>query len=193
MKYKLFIFFLIIGSSYNHTGFSETRNSQIIQGPFKTDLYLNGEIYFTRKEDNNTTIIQKCYPITFFLKYTKNNVVKQEKVAQYTQNGGCPEVRSVFFGNLYNKKYIFVMIIWDSDHDGVGMKGDFYQTYAYTKNKEGILSLDKTISDDELLSGFEGYDNCKSDINPEGIKDCYETYKYKTAAEVKKYLKQKYQ
>lgn len=84
------------------------------------------------------------------------------------------------------------MVIWDSNHPGIGMRGDLYQTYAYTKNTKGILTLDKMILEDDHLSGFEGDNNCKSDVNPEGDTNCYINYKYKTAADVKKYLKQKY-
>lgn len=55
-----------------------------------------------------------------------------------------------------------------------------------------LLSFDKKISDDKNLSGFNGDNNCKTDLNPDGDTDCYKNYKYKTAADIKKYLKQKY-
>lgn len=185
-------FLILIGLFYNISGFAEISDNQIIQGPFKTSLYPNGKIYFTRKEEDQNTIEQKCYPISFFLENVQNGVVQKEKIDQYEEDGGCPEIKSVFFSNIKNKKYIFVMVVWDSNHAGIGMNGDLYQTYAYTKNDKGILSFDKKISDDKNLSGFEGYDNCKTDINPEGVKDCDVSYKYKTAADIKKYLKQKY-
>ncbi|MDI2112922.1 hypothetical protein [Commensalibacter nepenthis] len=84
------------------------------------------------------------------------------------------------------------MVVWDSKHLKIGIDGDSYQTYVYTKNQQGILSLDKVISDDDNLSSFEGDNNCKNDINPDSDDDGYVKYKYKTTADIKKYLKQKY-
>ncbi|EHD13577.1 hypothetical protein CIN_17690 [Commensalibacter intestini A911] len=185
-------FLILIGLFYNISGFAQISDTKIVQGPFKTSLYPNGKIYFTRKEDDQNTIVQQCYPISFFLENVQNGAVQKEKIDQYEEDGGCPEIKSVFFSIIKNQKYIFVMVVWDSKHAGAGTYGDVYQTYAYTKNDKGILSLDKNISDDENLSGFNGDNNCKSDLNPDGDTDCYKNYKYKTAADIKKYLKQKY-
>lgn len=188
----LISFFVLIGLFYNISGFAQISDNQIVQGPFKTSLYPNGKIYFTRKEEGQNTIEQKCYPISFFLENVQNGAAQKQKIDQYDEEGGCPEIKSVFFSNIKNQKYIFVMVVWDSYHAGIGTHGDVYQTYAYTKNDKGMLSLDKAISNDNNLSGFNGEDNCKTDINPDGVRNCYENYKYKTAADIKKYLKQKY-
>jgi len=193
MKQKILIRFLVlIGVVYNTIGFAKAMPEKIIQGPFETALYPNGKIYFTREDDDENAVVQTCHPISFLLEKNQNSLQQKEKIDLYEEEGGCPEIKSVFFGNIRNKKYILVMVSWDSKHLGAGTDGEFYQTYAYTKNKEGILSLDRIISDDGNLSGFEGGNNCKSDINPDGDDDCYMKYKYKTAADVKKYLKQKY-
>ncbi|WP_271789606.1 hypothetical protein [Commensalibacter communis] len=185
-------FLVLIGVVYSIIGFAQAMPEKIIQGPFKTALYPNGKIYFTREDEDENAAVQTCHPISFFLEKNQNNLQQKDKIDFYEVDGECPEIKSVFFGNIHNKKYIFVMVIRNSNHPGAGMDGDFYQIYAYTKNKEGILSLDRIISGDGNLSGFDGGRDCKSYANPDGNDDCYVNYKYKTAADVKKYLKQKY-
>lgn len=103
-------------------------------------------------------------------------------VDKYDVNGGDPEIVSVFFAKVHNKKYIFTIIKWRDYHAALQMNGYDYQIYAYTINNLGKLRLDKEISNDPNLSGNEGeFDG----------KDVF--FKYKTAAEVKRYLKLKYQ
>lgn len=186
MRQKLLIsFFILTGLFYNNIGFSQTTNNQIIQGPYKTSLYPEGKIYFQKTNDFEN-------PISFIVDYNVDGKNIKYIVDKYSHEGAAPEIKSVFFGTIHHKQYIFVMIVWSVNHSGIGMRGNVYQIYAYAKNNKGILSLDKQISNDDNLSGMDGYENCKAVANPDGVVNCAVSFKYKTAAEVKKYLKQTY-
>lgn len=73
---------------------------------------------------------------------------------------------------------------WEHHLFGVGIDNDEYETNAYTKNKDGKLAIDPDISGDPNFEGIDGI--VDDDEHPRRY------YKYKTAAEVKRYLKKKY-
>lgn len=55
-------------------------------------------------------------------------------VAEYSVEGGNPNVDSLFFYK-YNKKLNIITIVhWDINHRGIGTYGRLYQIYAYEKN-----------------------------------------------------------
>lgn len=81
-------FLILIGLFYNISGFAQISDNQIVQGPFKTSLYPNGKIYFTKKEEDQNTNVQKCYLISFFLENVQNGAVQKEKIDQYEEDGG---------------------------------------------------------------------------------------------------------
>lgn len=178
---KLITTIYILGClTYSFTSHAQTVPNEAIQGPFKTDLYPDGKIYF--EKENDATPDDSCQTIAFMLEYKQDNHIKKEKIDEYVENGGCAQIASVFFVKIHNKSYIFVMQKWEIKAYQVGV--DFYETYAYSKNKEGNLVVDKKISRDPNFSGMDGI--VDDDENPRRY------YKYKTAA-IKKYLKQKYQ
>lgn len=182
---------MFLGVGYNCAyAQDDIKKDGIVSGPFKTDLFSEGKIYFIKRDDDKA--MEGCDNISFMLEYKRDNQVKKEKIDHYTEDGGCPEIESVFFEKLRNKEYVFVMVVWHQNHQGAGVYGEDYQTYAYTKNGKGILSLDRKISKDKNLSGFEGGVDCINDSNPNGDDHCEKTYKYKTAAALKAYLKKKY-
>lgn len=154
----------------------EDTTHKIIQGPFKTSLFQNGEIYFEGGEDH----VNNCQPIKFMLRYKDNNYFKIVKVDEYDAYF-CPELLSVFFYKLQNRQYIFTML--KSEIINVGREDDMdsYEIHAYTKNDQGILVKDEKISKDPAFFGEEGMEAGKK-----------VTFKYKTAADVKQYLKKKY-
>ncbi|CAI3940936.1 unnamed protein product [Commensalibacter communis] len=168
---------------YSFISYAQTATNEVIQGPFKTDLYPGGKIYFVK--ENDATPDDKCQTIAFMLEYKQNNQLKKEKIEEYEENGGCVELASVFFAKIHNKSYIFVMQKWEHSMPAIGLYGNSYEIHAYTKNKEGKLVMDTNISGDPNFSGTDG-------TVDEGMHHMRH-YKYKTAAEVKKYLKQKYQ
>lgn len=63
-----------------------------------------------------------------------------------------------------------------------GIDTDEYRITAYSKNSNSVLVKDKKISDNPKFVGNDGlYHNTNV------------TFKYKTAADVKRYLREKYQ
>lgn len=170
-KYLILLGFLLF--SYN----SYAQDNKIIQGPFKTDLFQNGEIYFEKGQQN----INECHSIDFILKYKNNDQLKITKIDEYEIAPFCPELLSVFFYKLHNKQYIFTITKTHCDTLPEHVDMDLYQIFAYTKNNNGVLVKDKKISDNPDLIGEEGLQFNKK-----------VTFKYKTAADVKRYLKEKY-
>lgn len=163
----------------SNTGYAqENKASEIIQGPFKTDLFPGGEIFFEKGKPD----INNCQPTRFILKYKDNNQIKIENIDEYGSDPFCPELVSVFFYKLHDKRYIFTII---KRHINVGMEGidtDEYRITAYSKNSNSVLVKDKKISDNPKFVGNDGLYHNKN-----------VTFKYKTAADVKRYLRQKYQ
>lgn len=88
---------------------------------------------------------------------------------------------SVFFYKIHNKKHIVTIIKWRDYHQALKINGYDYQIYAYSINKLDKLALNKQVSNDPNLSGSDGEYNGK---------DVF--FKYKTASDVKRYLKYKY-
>ncbi|CAI3927563.1 unnamed protein product [Commensalibacter communis] len=185
-KLQYFLLFSIVSIFCGNSNLSyaqETQQNDIIQGPFKTSLYPEGKIYFVK--ENDATPDDRCQMIAFMLEYKQDHIVKKEKIDEYEENGGCVEVASVFFDKIHNKPYIFVMQKWEhSFPPAIQMGSDSYEIRAYTKNKEGKLVIDADVSADPNFEGIDGI--VDDDVNPE------RHYKYKTAADVKRYLKKKY-
>lgn len=164
---------------FSNTGYAQDNKAgDIIQGPFKTDLFPGGEIFFENGQQN----INECHSIDFILKYKNNNQFKITKIDEYEIDPFCPELLSVFFYKLHNQQYIFTIIKRHFDVLTEHVDMDSYDILAYTKNNNGVLVKDKKISDNPDLTGEEGLQFNKK-----------VTFKYKTAADVKRYLRQKYQ
>lgn len=73
----------------SNTGYAqENKASEIIQGPFKTDLFPGGEIYFERGKLD----INSCQPTKFILQYKNNNQIKIENIDEYGSDPFCPEL-----------------------------------------------------------------------------------------------------
>lgn len=182
MKKLIFIIFFSLFLSNNI--FAQYQDNQklpfIIHGPFATPLYENGKIYFEKTLDEN-------YPINFVLEYFKSNEKNKFIIDRYAADGAniieLPEkdidmeVVSVFFYTIQKEDYIFTLVRRGVIHKGIGLYGDAYKVYAYTKDKDGILKLDEKIANDNNLSGIEGISNWKETH-----------FKYKTVKEIKKYI-----
>ncbi|WP_392562452.1 hypothetical protein RHO12_02935 [Orbus sturtevantii] len=150
------------------------QNDPIMHGPFKTNLYNDGELYFEQTSNFE-------YPINFVLKYQCDREIKKYIIDRYSHNGGVPEIESLFFYKINEVPYVFTIVLWNINHRGIGTYGQYYQVYGYKKNNGNILIKDETIEYDNNLSGIEGSDNGEESH-----------FKYKTAAEVKKYIKETY-
>lgn len=86
----------------------------------------------------------------------------------------------MFFVNIQNVKNIVVLISWHQEHRAEQISGDLYQVYGYSF-ENGKIIPNKKITNDPILSGEDG------EFNGEALH-----FKYQTAYEIKKYLKNKY-
>lgn len=103
MLQRLLISFIILtGLLYNNAvGFAQTTNNQILQGPFKTNLYPNGQIYFQKTNDFEN-------PINFIVDYNVDGKNKKYIVDSYPRAGAAPEIKSVFL-ELFIINSIFLL------------------------------------------------------------------------------------
>lgn len=90
MSYLKFFIFLGVFFTPLNSHAQNDKELEIIQGPFKTDLFPEGEIYFQKTND-------KIKPVDFILKYQKNGKFIKYITDQYEVNGGDPEIVSVCF------------------------------------------------------------------------------------------------
>ena len=149
--------------------------TSIVHGPFKTDLYPHGEIYFEQED-------KEYSPVNFILAVTESEDENAKfLIDHYAHDGSSPNIETVFFYSVHGVKNIFVIVSWSSIHRGEGVHGKFYEIYSYYKNTEGYLVLNEEIKSDMNLRGFDGY-----------MKSGSIDFDYKTANEVKKYIRQHY-
>jgi len=173
LKKLYFLYFIFCLLLFSTTAISQ-QNDTIIHGPFETNLYNHGELYFEKTSNFE-------YPVNFVLKYRCDKGVKKYIIDRYSHNGGIPEISSLFFHKINGISYIFTIVIWNINHRGIGTYGQYYQVYGYKKNNEGILIKDEIFEYDNNLSGIDGSDN--------GLES---HFKYKTATDVKKYINKTY-
>ncbi|CAI3934215.1 MULTISPECIES: hypothetical protein [Commensalibacter] len=61
----------LAGLIYSFLGYAQVSPNEIIQGPFKTNLYSEGKIYF--EKENDATPDDSCQTVAFMLEYKKDN------------------------------------------------------------------------------------------------------------------------
>ncbi len=98
--------------------------------------------------------------------------------ARYSIEGGNPFVESLFFDRIDGKPNVFVIVSWQINNRGEGTYGKLYQVYAYNTNFDGALIVNPLISNDSHMTGIDGIEHGEQSY-----------FQYKTAADVKKYLK----
>ena len=98
--------------------------------------------------------------------------------AQYSIEGGAPNVDSLFFLNLDGKPNIFTIVHWDVNSRGIGTYGKYYQVYAYTTDEQGRLVENKSVTDNSAMTGMDGYQEGEESLFP-----------YKTASAVRSFFK----
>jgi len=131
----------------------------IAQGPFNLKGAENVSIKYIR--DDVLKIIREDENSSDVIDSIKNH------------NDTAPVVRTVFFMRIASKMNVVSLISWGGDMN----EGDYYKVYAYTYDKKGLLHLNKILSEDPRLSGY----------NTEKV-----SFKYKNAAAIKKYILEKY-
>lgn len=116
------------------------------------------------------------YPIVLdFYRVTREGCRKTE-FARYPIEGGSPTVESIFFMPLHGRVNVFSIVAWDINNRGDGTYGRLYQVYAYFLDKNGVLVENTRVSEDNSMTGIDGYAH--------GAKS---KFRYGTASDVKRY------
>ena len=157
----------IVGFSLLISSFYAIAQPNIVQGPFKLDE--EATVYIKSESDVN-------YPLAIY--YESNG--KSHKVESYETDGDEPHVETVFFTKLENKKNVIVLVSWHQKHPAEGMDGISYQVFGYTYDTS-VLSVNPLVKNDQNLNGLDGEFDGKQ-LN----------FRYKSAAEIKQYLKSHY-
>lgn len=95
-------------------------------------------------------------------------------------DGDTPNVDTVFFMKIRNEKNAVVLISWHQLHQAESINGKFYQVYAYKYSNDSLF-INDMITKDPALNGMDG------EMNGEEVH-----FKYKSAASIKRYIKNKY-
>lgn len=120
------------------------------------------------------------YPLVLdFYRPTKRGCVKTE-FARYSIEGGAPTVESIFYMPLRGRINVFSIVAWDINNRGDGTYGRFYQVYAYYFDGNGVLVENRCVSEDDSMSGVDGYAQGRES-----------KFRYGTASDVKKYWRSK--
>jgi len=139
----------------------------IIHGPFNIDK--NSRVYIKTENDIN-------HPVGLYLE--RNN--KSYKIDSYETNGNVPNIDTVFFIKLNQVKNIVILASWHQKHRAEKINVDMYKIYGYSYKNHRLIP-NKSITNDPKLQGQNG------DFNGE-----YLHFKYKNAASIKEYLKDKF-
>ncbi|WP_321786552.1 hypothetical protein [Paraburkholderia sp. J94] len=140
-------------------------------GVYSADKIYKNSVVSIEKNDADQTINLSIY---------RSNSDGCEKTifAKYTIEGGAPNVDSLFFLNLEGRQNIFTIVHWDVNSRGVGTYGKYYQVYAYVADGQGRLIENKSVVDNGVMTGMDGYQ--------EGQET---TFPYKTAGAVRAFFK----
>jgi len=180
MVKRIYILCIIFNLFFSSFVFSQ-QNDTIIHGPFNISWCNDGQFYFEENTDLE-------YPINFILECGGDKKIIDQYYVDGANfitlsNGQKPDmnIESVFFEKVGLKKHLFVIIKRNITHRALGINGDDYRVYAYENDSQNIIQLDKHIMTDSNLWGFEGESDGEESH-----------FKYKTAADVKKYINETY-
>ena len=140
---------------------------EVVQGPFKID----GEkvIYFQREPNPD-------FPLGLYY----DSGTKKTQVDKYEMDGDTPKIDTVFFMKIHNVKNVVVLISWHQLHQAESINGNTYQVYTYKYSNDSLI-LNDVITKDPTLNGMDG------EFNGDEVH-----FKYKDAASIKQYIKNKY-
>ncbi|MDN7425893.1 hypothetical protein [Burkholderia sp. AU45388] len=116
------------------------------------------------------------YPIVLDLYQSTKCGCEKAEFARYSVEGGVPTVESIFFMSLDGRVNVFSIVAWDINSRGDGTYGRLYQVYAYFFDKNGVLIENDRVSQDEAMTGIDGY-----------AQGAESKFRYRTASDVKKY------
>lgn len=179
MLKKISILWIAFGLIFSSLAFSE-EGSSIIHGPFNISWCKNGKFYF-----EETTNLD--YPINFVLecdnikKVIDKYFIDGANIVNFPNRKVDMTIESVFFQTVQSKRNLFVIVKRTTTHRAERINTNNYDIYVYEYNLQKIISLNSKLMQDANLSGSEG---------EVGGSEVY--FKYKTAAEVKKYINKTY-
>ena len=150
--------------------FANSAQETIVQGPFKVP---GDDNYVTIKYSSDDS---NC-PLTLSI----DKVNTESVVDEYCQEGARPQIESVFFSKREHKPQVLILVSWFNNHRAENLMATYYKVYSYIKTGQ-IFEKDSKIDSDINLSGFDGL------VDGENV-----TFKYKNAAEIKRYLLEKQQ
>lgn len=116
------------------------------------------------------------YPIVLGLYRPAVKGCERIEFARYSVEGSAPNVDSLFFMKIRGRINVFAIVSWAINNRGDETYGNLYQVYAYQIESNGRVSENKLITENEFMTGIEGYYGGRQSI-----------FSYKTAAEVKKF------
>jgi len=156
-KIKLLLYILFF------TVFNVHSQENIVQGPFKLKGADKAFIRYVRNSDESISLI----------------VQKKEKdrvVGSYELGDGVPNIETVFFTNILNASCIVTLVSWDESN----VNSIHYKVYVYTYYNDGVILLNKKVTSDKNLEGYDGYNGSGS------------VFELKKSNAIKGYLKGKY-
>jgi hypothetical protein len=139
-------------------------------GVFSAEKIYQDAVVSIEKNSGNQTISLSIYR-------PNSDGCEKTTFANYSIEGGAPNVDSLFFMNFKGEQNIFTIVHWDVNSRGIGTYGRYYQVYAYTKDEVGRLVENKSVVDNSAMTGMDGYQ--------EGEES---TFPYKTAGAVKSFF-----
>lgn len=116
------------------------------------------------------------YPIVLDIYRSTKHGCEKTEFARYSVEGGVPTVESIFFMSLDDRVNVFSIVAWNINNRGDGTYGRLYQVYAYFFDKNGMLIENGRVSQDEAMTGIDGY-----------AQGAESKFRYRTASDVKKY------
>jgi hypothetical protein len=120
------------------------------------------------------------YPLALEFYQAVAGGCKKIEFARYSIEGGTPVIESIFFMPLHGRINVFSIVSWGINNRGDGTYGKLYQVYAYNFDENGNLVENKHVSGDDAMTGVEGVS--------EGTTS---EFRYRTAAQVKRYWRNK--
>ena len=147
----------------------------VVQGPFK----IPGSDSFIVVKKVNKIIDGESYP------YLNLDVINSNgegyTLDEYEHEGGEPKIESAFFVKDKSEPSIYTIVSWLNIHRAERINATYYQVFSYDVDESGVYKLNTKISNDKQLRGFDG------DVQGESV-----TFSYKTAGDVRRYVKDKY-
>jgi hypothetical protein len=175
--FRLFVYFLIISSCIEQA-FGDEINVRCPQPDPQVEIF-----DASRLSVGSRIAIEKGGaedPVILAIYRQTQAGCSRSVFARYSIEGGEPFVESLFFDKIDGKTNVFAIISWQINHQGEGTYGKLYQVYAYNINSDGTLIENSLVSNDDHLTGIDGVEQGQES-----------KFRYKTAADVKKYLKHK--